>query len=216
MARHPTLLALRIAAWRARPLGVLLLVGVTVGTAVHLAVPPTASVPVVVTARSVPAGQLLTATDLRVASLPVGLVPGTGHRTADPLVGRAPVVDLPAGLPVVDAVLAGERFTLEPPAGTVVVAVSLTAAGLLVAGDRVDLVAPSAWADGGAEAGAPAVLATAALVLDVDRGPDASVGGLLTSGAEAEPRVLVAVTPDEGRRIAAVWDGSSLGAVLVG
>lgn len=216
MVRHPTLLALRIAAWRARPLGLLLLLGATVATAAHLAVPQTAGVPVVVTTRPVPAGQPLTAGDLRIVDLPAALVPGTGHPGSGDLVGRAPSVDLPLGLPVVDAVLAGERFTLDPPVGTVVVAVSLTASGLLVAGDRVDLVAPGGWNEAGAEIGAPAVLASAALVLDVGLAPGTSVSGLLTPGDEDEPRVLVAVTPDEGRRIAAIWDGSSLGAVLVG
>jgi len=217
MARHPALLALRIAAWRARWLGRVLLVAVAVVLVVHLTAPPPAGIPVVVTSRTVHGGDPLTTADLRVVRLPVGLVPSATHAGTGPLLGRAPAVDLPAGIPVVDGLLAGQRFTLPPPPGTVVVAVGLTAIDLLVVGDRVDLVAPGGSGGLATEVpgGEPVVLARAALVLDVRPATNAS-GGLLGGGADTGQRVVVAVSRDEGSRIAAVWDGAGLGAVLVG
>jgi Flp pilus assembly protein CpaB len=169
---------------------------------------------------------------------------GPGGRAAEAaltdLVGRRVAVDVPRGLAVVESLLEGARFGVPPPAGTVVVPVRLDAAAvarLLRPGDLVDLVAPQGlgWADAVADAAVragsgegegstatvgtqPQVLARRALVLDVgegsdDREPGAGLTGL--TAPDADPVALVAVTPEEGRLLAAAAARDVLGAVLV-
>lgn len=230
-------LALRVLAWRVRHVGAALLVlAAACLVARQLAPAPEPTRAVVVAADDLPAGRELVATDLRTVAVPTRLVP-TGLVGADPpdaasLVGRRVTLDVPAGLPLVPALLDDARFGLAPPEGTVTVPVRLAdpaVAALLRPGDRVDLIAPrDAWsADGdpsgalGGEGGSPedtgTVLAAAALVLGVPAqgDDDASAGGLgeLTQ-PDAEPLVVVAVAPAEGRRLAASAQGS-VGAVLV-
>jgi Flp pilus assembly protein CpaB len=181
--------------------------------------PPPVTVPVVVTTTPVPAGTPLDATMLRVARLDPASAPAGRATSVDPVVGRAPLVPLPVGLPVVEEVLAGDRFAVEPPPGTVVVAVRLAdpaVTGLLRPGDRVDLVTAAA-AEDGSEVVAADVVAHEALVLDrtavtADAGP-LGLGGESGTGAVL---TVVAVPPDDGRRLAAVVGWADLGAVLVG
>lgn len=229
-------LALRIALWRLRHVGVALLVLVAAClVARQLAPPPEPTRPVVVAASDLPAGHELAAADLRTVAMPARAV-AARPPTADSLVGRHVTVDVPEGLPLVPALLDGARFGLAPPEGTVTVPVRLAdpaVADLLRPGDRVDLVAPGdassfgtvptqpdpTAAPGGASAGpvdGPTVLAAAALVLGVpDREHDDGALGGLTGGVDdAAPLVMVAVAPDEGRRLAACAQGS-VGAVLV-
>ncbi len=245
-------LALRVLAWRVRHVGAALLVlAAACLVARQLAPAPEPTRAVIVAASDLPAGRELTATDLRTVAVPTRLV---GTDPPDPpdaasLVGRRVTLDVPAGLPLVPALLDDARFGLAPPDGTVTVPVRLAdpaVAALLRPGDRVDLVAPrDVWsaddgrtgADGdglpeglgsASGAGGPAdadatvlaatVLATAALVLGVPAqgDDDASADGLggLTAQPDAEPLVVVAVAPEEGRRLAASTQGS-VGAVLV-
>ncbi|MCU1432670.1 MAG: hypothetical protein JWP95_1775 [Actinotalea sp.] len=226
--RRPPLLTLRIALWRARHLVVC---GVVIAAAWagvrQLAPPPTPTGPVVVAARDVAAGASLVAADLRVARVPVHLVPDDAITEPTTLLGRSVVVGLPRGLAVVEHVLAGSRFALEPPDGTVVVPVSVstTTSALLQAGDRVDLIAPMLPGGYGevmpGPDGVPAepeVLARGALVVDVGGGRESEGGGLVGLGADggADPVTLVAVSADEGRRLAAAAASGPLGAVLVG
>ncbi|WP_225755331.1 RcpC/CpaB family pilus assembly protein [Actinotalea sp. Marseille-Q4924] len=137
----------------------------------------------------------------------------------DALTGREALVDLPAGLPLVEGVLAGERFAVAAPAGTVVVAVRLAdpaVTGLLRPGDRVDLVT-AAPADGGAPGVAADVVARGALVLDRTTVTDTTGPlGLTGPGNAGAVLTVVAVPPDEGRRLAAVVGWTDVGAVLVG
>ncbi|WP_188037840.1 SAF domain-containing protein, partial [Actinotalea sp. JY-7885] len=184
--------------------------------------PPPATTPVVVVARDVAAGTVLDDDDVRLGGLPARCVPaGAGQDPAD-VVGRTVTVALPAGLPLVTGVMAGERFDVDPPDGTVVVPVHLATAvaTTLRAGDRVDLVAardtwgPSDDVTQDPAPPAPSVLAHGALVVEVRTAADAD-GGLGAGTAAADPTVLVAVPPDEGRALAADA-GSALGAVLVG
>lgn len=251
---------LRVLAWHARPaVGV---VGLLIACAVAARIaapPPPPTVPMVVTAREVVAGAELAASDLRVAAVPRPLVPA-GSATVDAvttpdllagLIGRRAAVDLPRGLAVVETLLEGERFGVQPPAGAVVVPVRLDAAvvRLLRPGDRVDLVAAQdpGWddtglgssdlasaglgpavlddpdGDGGSTAATgtqPPVLARRALVLDVGGRPDDERGdrtGLtgIAPTPEGDPVALVAVTPEEGRSLAAAAAQEVLGAVLV-
>jgi Flp pilus assembly protein CpaB len=210
---------LRVALWRART-------PTAVGAAVllallgaRLAAPPAPeTVPVVVTATAVAAGEPLDATTLRLARARPGTVPTGAAASLETVVGRTPLVPLPAGLAVVDEVLAGERFAVEPPAGTVVVAVRLAdpaVTGLLEPGDRVDLV--TAAATDGTQTVAADVVARDALVLDrTTATDDAGPLGLGGSADGAGVLTVVAVPPDDGRRLAAVVGWADLGAVLVG
>lgn len=214
MPTAPVLLTLRIAAWRARHALRVVALAALVVTAVQVAVPaPPSASTVVVTARSVRSGSPLTATDLRTVEL--APAPEDAARSVAELVGRSLVVDVPAGLPVVDELLAGARFDLDPPSGTVLLPLPLGDAGLaavLRPGDRVDVV--STVTD---ETGVRTeVLAERALVVDVrEPAPAGLAGGLAPSGGQASPLVTVAVEPAAGRRLAAGGGQAPLGAVLV-
>lgn len=241
-SRRSPLLSLRILVWRTRhvlTVGAVLLAGAT--TLRLVAPPPPPTRPVVVTASEVDAGAVLRAADLRVVRMPAHLVPDGAVPQPEGVVGRGAAVRLSAGLPVVGALLEGDRFSLDPPPGTVVVPVALDAAAsssLLRPGDLVDLVVAadsmgllgtgmpatslpgaSAASDVGAKA---AVLADRAIVLDVGaRGQDgaepstADVLAAAPQGSTAQV-TLVAVSPEEGRRLAAVGGWGEVGAVLVG
>lgn len=214
-------LALRVLAWRARPL--LIVVALVLACALGAragAPPPAPTVPVVVAAADLSAGDVLAAGDLRTVRVPRTAAPSAATAELHDLVGEELAVDVPRGLTVVPAHLARSRFAAAAPAGTVAVPVHLAdaaVAALLRPGDRVDLVAGAL--DGWPGDDGPAVLAEAALVLEVltDPGTDDDDGlGLLGGGAATatDPLVVVAVTTDEGHRIAAA-EGGSLGAVLV-
>lgn len=213
MPTAPLLLTLRIAAWRARhALRVVALAALVVaGVQVAVPAPPSAST-VVVTARPVRSGSPLTTADLRTVELTPA--PEGAARTVDDLIGRALVVDAPPGLPVVDGLLAGGRFALDPPPGTVLLPLPLGEAGLgavLRPGDRVDVV--TTVTDGSGRR--TEVLAERALVVDV-REPPGGAGGAFAAPTDAtSPLITVAVEPDAGRRLAAGADQAPLGAVLV-
>jgi pilus assembly protein CpaB len=215
---EPRAVRVRVALWRARPaVAALAVVTVVLAAARMAAPPPEVRVPVVVITQDVAAGDRLDARVLRVVDARPGSVPDGAPTAVEEVVGREALVALPAGLPVVDAVLAGNRFAVAPPEGTVVVAVRLAdpaVTGLLRPGDRVDLVTAAA-ADGGTSVAAD-VVARGALVLDRTTVDDAA--GPLGLGASAGGAVLtvVAVPPEDGRRLAAVLGWADVGAVLVG
>lgn len=211
---------MRVLAWRLRPflLAAALVLACALG-ARAAAPPPAPTVPVVVAADDLRAGDVLAAADLRTVRVPRAAAPSTAPADPAGLVGEALAVDVPRGLTVVPAHLARSRFAAAAPAGTVAVPVHLAdpaVAALLRPGDRVDLVAGAL--EGWPGDDGPAVLAEAALVLEVltDPGADDEGLGLLGAGAVAgaDPLVVVAVTAHEGHRIAAA-EGGSLGAVLV-
>lgn len=214
-------LAVRVLAWRLRPLLLAMaLVGACALGARAAAPPPTPTVPVVVAAGDLQAGDVLADGDLRTVRLPRSAVPASAAPTAESLVGEELAVDLPRGLPVVTDHLARSRFVTSAPAGAVAVPVHLAdaaVAALLRPGDRVDLVAGAL--DGWPGDEGPEVLAEAALVLEVltDDDDEGEGLGLLGTGSaeDGDPLVVVAVPAEEGHRIAAA-EGGSLGAVLVG
>ena len=225
---RPRLLTARVVLWRARRVlvatGVLLVAFALVRTA---APPPPATRAVVVAARDVPAGQTLERADLRVRRVPTDLGPDTAVADPDTLLERRTAVDIPRGLPVVEATLQGERFGVDPPPGTVVVAVSVSAASagsMLRPGDLVDLVTPAAapaWgelSDGSTTGSTPALLARRALVVEVGTSLDETASGpdLLDAQDAADLTALVAVSAEEGRVLAAAAAWGPLGTVLVG
>lgn len=201
-----------MALWRVRrawpAVGVVVAVLVVVRA---LAGPPEATTPVAVLARDVPAGHVLDGDDVRVARLPPATVPQGALVDPALATGTAVLTDLPRGMPLVDGVLARGRFGVEPPAGSVVVPLELAGVtDLLRPGDRVDVVAR---ADGTA---ADDVLAAGALVLSVEVDVSGGSGSLLGGPGTAEPVVtVVAVPPEDGRRLVAHSGWDPLGAVLV-
>lgn len=166
---------------------------------------------VVVTAREVPAGGVLGARDLRIDRVPVRLVPDGAGSDPGRLTGQEVLISLPRGIPVVPSMLEDGRFGRAAPPGTVTVPVRLVDAavsGLLRPGDRIDLVAPH-----DSDGVPPVVLARGALVLDVVA-DDVASADLWAGSQGTGPVTVVAVSPDEGHRLAGSGWGS-LGAVLV-
>lgn len=225
---RPHLLTVRVALWRVRrPLSLLAMLVVAFGLAREVAPAAPRTTPVVVAAREVPAGRALRLADLRVRQVPTALVPGTAVSDPDEVLARRTAVSLPRGLAVVEPVLEGERFGVDPPPGTVIVAITVAeaaAVGMLRAGDVVDLVTPTstpAFSASPQDAGSPAppeLLARRALVLGVGSPSEdeSSVPTMLDAQHPTDLTVVVAVTPDEGRVLAAAATWGPLGTVLVG
>lgn len=223
--RRPAGLWWRLLLWRLRFGVSAAFLGVAAALLVaELRPEPAVTVPVAVAARELSPGGALAAADLRVVRMPPALVPIGSHSTADDVVGQHLVVGAPAGLPIVDGLLAGNRLAAAGPDGTVVAPIRLAdpaVAALLRPGDRVDLLAATGTADG-----QPAVrqLAGRAIVL-ADPGPraaspadaDGTVGTLLGAGPDlgAGSLTLVAVTPAEAAALAGAVGWASLSAVVV-
>ena len=224
---QPHLLTLRIALWRTRRgLTVLVVLLLAVGFTRQLAPPGPRTEPVVVAARAVAAGHELGRSDLRVQAVPSRWVPDEAVSDPETLLSRRTAVPLPRGLPVVVSALEGQRFDVDPPPGAVVVALTVSAAaagGMLRAGDVVDVVVPAAApalestaASSGQEpGGTAAVLARRALVLHVGTAHDESVMPDLLTPEASDVTAVVAVTSEEGRRLAAAATWGPLGTVLV-
>lgn len=213
------LLGLRVLAWRLRRAAAAVLVVLAACLVARQAAPPPPdTTDVVVAAADLTAGQVLAREDLRTVRLPSDLVPVGAVGKVAALEGRSAVVDVPAGLPLVNGVLDADRFGISAPVGTVAVPIRLAdaaVAALLRPGDRIDLVAPGdASPDPGDPAAAPTVLARAAVVLEVSHEEPAGDGGLLGGRATSDPLVVVAVAVEEGHQLASAV-GGSLGAVLV-
>jgi pilus assembly protein CpaB len=207
----PVPLVVRVVLWRLRRVFLAAtVVGIGLVIAGRAAPSPERTEPVVVTAREVRAGAVLAARDLRVTRVPAHLAPDEAATDPDRLTGEELLVSLPRGVPVVPSMLADGRFGRAAPPGTVTVPVrvDVAVAGLLRPGDRIDLVTSQDF-----EGGSPVVLARGALVLDVVAADSATAE--LWSGAHGnDPITVVAVSSDEGHRLAGSGWGS-LGAVLL-
>ncbi|WP_435736912.1 SAF domain-containing protein [Cellulosimicrobium sp. PMB13] len=183
--------------------------------------PPT--VPVVVTAREVSAGDELAAADVRVVEVPAGLAP-EALRSPDEAVGRSASVRIAPGTALQESLVAAGDLVSAAPPGTVVAPVRLDpgVSGLLAAGDRVDLLVASPATGLTGVAGEPAAadgadpyLARGAVVVP-GRPDESASGGLLGSPATTgEQTTLVAVLPEEAERLAAVAGWGQVTAVLV-
>lgn len=204
--------------WRARlPVAAILVGCAAVLALADLRPAPPPRTPVVVAAGALGAGIPLTAGDLAIARLPPDAVADGAHGDLDDVVGRAVVVAVPAGLPVVDALLRDDGLGSSGPPGTVVAPVRLADPGvadLLRPGDRVDLFVTATSA-----AGAPVAerLAERALVLPHPAPlPGVSAGGLLGPAAEdGGTLTLVAVAPDAAAALAGASAWAGISAVLV-
>jgi pilus assembly protein CpaB len=208
--------------WRSR----FLLAAVLLGSAAALAAagmrpPSPPQVAVVSAARSLAPGTALTADDLRVAHVPVGSAPEGAHPDVGALLGRSPVIPVPAGLPVVDALLGDDRLAGSGPPGTVVVPVRLAdpgVAALLRPGDRVDLFAA---ATSGTGEPVSRRLAERAVVLPrppTQDDPAAASSGLLGGAPtddDAGALTLVAVPPEQASALAGASAWAGITAVLV-
>ncbi len=224
--------------WRWRYLAVAVCCGLAAAQLAHTLRPSDpATTPVVVTARPVAAGAALTEEDLTVAQWPVSLVLEGAARSTTPLLDRTASVALPAGLPVLNSLVAAGELTADAPAGTVVAPVRLDpeVASLLSPGVRVDLrlaVDEPPWtpaADaGGADTGSDAGRSGGGT--DAKAGADESRSVLLAESAVVLPRpkptvdsatmseqaiVLIAVQPAEAEQIAARTNGGTVTAVIV-
>lgn len=195
---------LRVLLWRARLPVTALLLGFACAVVVgELRPAPAVASTVPVASHPLTAGHVLVASDLRLASMPSGLVPSGAPTAAEPLVGAALAVAVPAGLPIVDGLLV--RDLVAGPPGTVVAAVRLAdpaVAALLATGTRIDVLAAT-------DDGAPGrSLARAALVLAPPVGSGHETG-------DDSPPVLLAVAPDEAAALAGAGPAALLSAVIV-
>lgn len=182
---------LRRAVLARRRLLAALLTAAAVAAGLHAATAaPPAEVPVLVAARDLDSGSVLTAADVRT----VGFAPGSAPTGAVPdPVGRTLAAPLRAGEPVTDVRLVGPALTDGYP-GLVAVPVRLPdagMAGLLEVGDRIDLVAADP------QRPTAAVVATDLPVLALPDGPP-ETGATGLSGR----LVVVGASPAEVTRIA--------------
>ena len=150
----------------------------------------TATTPVVVAAGDLPAGAVLTATDLGTAAWPPDVVPTGAAVDPTALTGRVLASPLRRGEPLTDARLVGPGLWSQVPPGEVAAPVrlaDLAVAALLRPGDRVDVLAT-------VEGAGTEVVAPRALVLAVP-GPEEASGGFAASAAGAG--LLVLAVPAE-------------------
>jgi pilus assembly protein CpaB len=173
--------------------------------------PPTAvpgTTPVVVAAADLAPGTVLTRRSLRTAGLPADAVPAGSAASADELTGQVLAGGLRRGEPVTDARLVGPGLTSLLGPGQVAAPLrldDLAVAGLVRAGDRVDVLATAP--------GSPTadVVASGALVL-----APSSTGGSGADGTDATAGLLLlAVDGATGARLAAAAAADALSVTLV-
>lgn len=212
---RPPWLRTRVLLWRLRvPLAALLVGAAAAVTVSQLRPPPVATTAVVVAARAMHAGAVLAPEDLLAAQHLPETAPGGTAPTADELVGRVLAVPVPAGLPLVEGVVA--PAVVAGPPGTVVAPVRFAdhgVAALLTPGSRVDVLA--AAGDGSDQGGH--YLARSALVLAAAPVAADPAGPLdLASGSSpGPPPVLLAVSPDDAAALAGAGSWASLSPVIV-
>jgi Flp pilus assembly protein CpaB len=200
----------RAVAWRRRLLAAGLLAGSVAFGLQVLAPTPVPGVPVVVAARDVAAGTVLTASDVRRVERPAGAVPAgalTGTRQAT---GATVASAVRRGEVLTDVRLAGAGSLRGLGAGLVGAPVPLADGGtaaLLRPGDVVDVLAAGADAAGEAR-----LVASAVRVLVVPHGDADRLG--LGSGDGA--LLLVATTPSAAARLAAAAVSDRLSVVIRG
>lgn len=196
----------RVLRHRRRLLAVCLTVAVFAG--LRAVVPPEpATVPLLVAARDLPAGEMLGEDDLEVVEAPPSLAPAGRQELAEAL-GRTTTGPVRRGEPVTDARLVTASL-LEGYPGLVALPVRLPdpgAVALLRVGDRVDLLATDPTS-GLAE--------TVAIDVPLISIPDAPPTGSGVTGAQLGGRlVVVAVTSSTARTIAAAAATRYLAAVI--
>ena len=168
--------------------------------------PAAAGVPVLVSARSLPAGHRLAVGDLRVARWPSAVRPPTGYARASPLLGRRLAGPLGAGEALTPDRLVGASLTAGLPRGTAAVPVEIAqhgAADFVHPGDRIDLVAaPPDGADPGAGPGSAASSSAAASAAADTVAGNVRVLAVLPAGDTGTTTVVVATDQLTARRLA--------------
>jgi pilus assembly protein CpaB len=179
----------RLAGWPRR-----LLIGVLLVAAAVLALRPDdppapaatvgATQHVVVAARDLAAGTELGAADLRIVSMPVGIVPSGSSPRAAGLIGRIAAGAIRRGEALTDARVVGPGLTAGlDPGESAAVPVRIAdpeAAALVRVGDRVDVLGTPVAPDGSqATAGETVTIASAVRVLAVLRSRDPADGVVL-------------------------------------
>lgn len=165
----------------------------------HVHAPPPvvgASEHVVVAARDLAAGTELAAPDLRIVSMPVGIVPAGSSSRAAGLIGRIAAGAIRRGEALTDARVVGRGLTAGLGAGeSAAVPVRIAdpdAVALVRAGDRVDVLGTPVAPDGTqATAGETVTVASAVRVLAVLRSRDPADGVVLVvATGDATARTL--------------------------
>lgn len=158
--------------------------------------PPPPTEPVLVAARDLPAGTVLSADDLATRRFPAGVAPGAAVSRADAL-GRTTAAPLTAGEPVTVVRLMAPGL-LDGYPGLVAVPVRIPdpdSVALLQVGDRIDLLATD---PGG---GGTALVARQVPVLALPGGPD-DASASVTGSAVAGRLVVIGTTADLSERVA--------------
>lgn len=192
-------------------------VGLAVAVVVYQLRPPAPpSTAVVVAARDLPAGTVLTDEDLRVTPMPVHY-PGVGDlQTA---LGERLAVALPEGAALSAPMLLGSGLVEAAPPGTVVLPVRLADAALMQLarpGDRLDLYLASGDATG-AGGGADRV-AQGALILSLledGQAESSLLGPAPGAGAGNETVVVLAVRESDATLLTGASSVAAFRAVLV-
>jgi len=191
----------RLAGWPRRVvIGILLVAAAVLALRPDGARAPVAAVgataKVVVAARDLAAGTELAAADLRIVSMPVGIVPAGSVSRAAGLIGRMAAGAIRRGEALTDARVVGPGLTAGlGPGESVAVPVRIAdpdAAALVRVGDRVDVLGTPVAPDGSqATAGQTVTVASAVRVLAVLRSRDPADGVVLVvATGEAAARTL--------------------------
>jgi pilus assembly protein CpaB len=177
------------------------------------------TVPIAVAASDLPAGTVLAAADLTVVDVPEDAAPAGAAASPDELTGQVLASPVRTGEPVTDVRVVGPGLWSQVPDGLVAAPVrlaDLAVAGLLRAGDRVDVLAAGQPQD--ATDGAPAavdVVAVGALVLTAPTDPSGDAAGNGVDGGPGGGGLLVlAVPPDTAQRLAAAGATATLTVTL--
>jgi pilus assembly protein CpaB len=163
------------------------------------------NVTVVVTTRALPAGSLLAADDLVLASWPSRLRPAGAASTTSALLGRQVAGPIEVGEVLTTARLVGASLADGLPAGTVAVPVTVAdvaATNFVYAGDHVDLLTRDSDTDSEPAVG-PTILARHVLVLAV-----------IAQNAQAGSGTTLLVAVDEHTELALAALSSPVGLAL--
>ena len=148
--------------------------------------------PVVVVTRAVPIGATLTDDDLRIERRLTDQRPVESLTMVGAAIGRTAAGPLSKGEVLTPARLQGAAQLAALPAGRVAVSIPLVESGLLASIRPADVVEVLA-------AGTGQTVSSGATVLSVERPGD----GVLGQGSDSPGHVVLALTPDEARAVAA-------------
>jgi Flp pilus assembly protein CpaB len=203
----------RAVAWRRRLLSAGLAAGAVAFALQALAPPPPAGTDVVVAARDLAAGAVVSTGDLRVAHRPAGDVPSGALTSTAAATGRPVSSAVRRGEVLTDVRLVGPAALRGLADGTVAAPVRVVdaeSAALLRPGDVVDLLAASATPD--APTGEARLVASGVRVLLAPRQQRSSLTAGLGNGA----LLLVATSSSTAARLAAAAVTDRLSVVLRG